>query len=481
MSSTHRLEQHEAHAAGPDKSVIGSLTSLVDPKTYEAVFNTVKALETPMGLAGAGDLMGQMFANSKPNHSDTCGDPSKMLAGKHHKQEACATDKHSGGFFNGVDMKAAMEGMQKLIKEEEKQQHKIAEKELKKPDVQKVTEKHENGAAVETVTAEHKDGSVETFQPGGTRILQRADGYKETEYPKAINPTVHTVKEFPNGDSITNYRDGSVLFVPKNGEPLKVDPDGTATHYKKDGSKVIEKTDKTVITVKADGSSTTIKPDGTVIDQAPNGDKTVSKPEHIDKDGTRVWHQNDGTEIREKADGTRTSIFPESVNEKVHSITVLPNGDIKQDLRDGSKVSIGHDGISTYNPHDGKTTTIKPDGTVEMQKDGGIAVAYKPDGNIQIEKKNGTVFTIKPDGDVSIHKKDGTEVLVKPDGSRIMHKPSGEMEYTSSSGEQIKFGRNGEIESFGFGDDDSTSVEDMVPSPVINGLKAVESVFNGDW
>lgn len=286
---------------------------------------------------------------------------------------------------------------EKWIHDEEKKQHRIAEREAKDPHSQKVTEKH-NGP-VETVTVERNDGSIVTYFPGGAKMTEK-EGVKTTEYPKGNIFGLRSSVEYANGATETTFENGSVVYKPAHGNTVKIDHDGTRTEYKPDNSQVITRPDHTQIVIK-DGRKTTHKPDGTEIVEEPNGDRVVTKPESVRPDGTKIWHKEDGTEIREKPDGTRVTEFPEQINETVKAIAHKPNGDVVILNRDYTAVVFKKDGTIITEGNDGTAQAIHSNGSLEFKRDDGTRELIEPDGS---------KFTKHPDSSVELKFADGSSL-----------------------------------------------------------------------
>src|SRR5262249_34350748 len=103
--------------------------------------------------------------------------------------------------------------MDHIVHTQNEDQHKIAQKAEKDPQVRKVSETHDaNG--LETVTVERRDGTVVTYNADGTKVTVLPDKVKVTEYPEGSRTdNMKGMGEYPDGTKEYVYKDGSRYFV----------------------------------------------------------------------------------------------------------------------------------------------------------------------------------------------------------------------------------------------------------------------------
>ncbi|MBX9687159.1 MAG: hypothetical protein K2X27_10680 [Candidatus Obscuribacterales bacterium] len=397
------------------EKVAGAVVDLMVEPSFNNLFQVAKGTADLASFTSSELLINQMMGG---NIADAV---TKGMGG-------AANDAAGKGIFGG-DMGGLLKAMEKSIHDLNDKQHKIAEKALHEKDTQKVSEKHENGNPIETVVVEKRDGTTIKYEPSGVKITEAAEGYKKTEYPKEMDPDVASVEEFPNGAVLTERRDGTTLFKPKDSDvTYRYDKDGSG-EILADGTQRLHKKDGREITITPDGTKTTRLKDGTEIVESPNGDRSVSKPDRVEKDGTKVYNKDDGTVVRETNDGKRITDYPADVNEKVQSVIQDKNGDITQINRDGSVCMITHEGTISVLNNDGSSTIIHANGDMDINNANGTTVHLDKNGDIVTSKKDGTVRTQHPDGSSETVDHNKNLIVENAHGDKLKVKADGELDY----------------------------------------------------
>lgn len=189
----------------------------------------------------------------------------------------------------------------------------------------------------------------------------------------------------PDGTSVVESEDGTVVNIDQNGESTQTNPDGSTTVVDPDGTET---------TQNIDGSETVVTPDGVSTTTATLPDGSTSELV-INPDGSSVATVSDttggSTSFTTLADGTTIDAVMEN-NGNSTSYTVLPDGTTIDAVLSNTGAS--------------NTVTVLPDGTSvenDVQSNGNLTdTTIRPDGTVEtdISRNNGTTIesVVNPDG-----------------------------------------------------------------------------------